>query len=137
MGEAETAFKGWCKTGLEERAALVRRLADALEKSAKQSARTMTLEMGKTLLAGEAEIEKCVKYCRYTADKTSDYFADTIVDTEYKRSFTLPLPLGTILLVIAVELPILRSSSAWRLRQILAGNTCLLKHASNVPPPAP
>ena len=132
LGEAETAFESWRKTGLEERAALVRRLVDTLEKSAKQSARTMTLEMGKTLLAGEAEIEKCVKYCRYTADKASDYFADTIVETEYKRSFTRPLPLGTILLVMPWNFPfwqVIRVAVA----AILAGNTCLLKHASNVP----
>ena len=54
LGEAETAFESWRKTDLEERAALVRRLADTLEKTAKQSARTMTLEMGKTLASGRS-----------------------------------------------------------------------------------
>ncbi len=132
LGAAKTAFESWRKTDLEDRAALVRRLADTLEKTAKQSAHTMTLEMGKTLAAGEAEIEKCVKYCRYSADKTSDYLADTIVDTEYKRSFTRPLPLGTILLVMPWNFPfwqVIRVAVA----AILAGNICLLKHASNVP----
>ena len=129
---ADAAFKNWRNIKLEARAALVHSLADELESTATQSARTMTLEMGKTLSAGVAEIEKCVKYCHYTADKASDYLADTIIDTEYKQSFTRPLPLGTILLVMPWNFPfwqVIRVAVA----AILAGNTCLLKHASNVP----
>jgi len=129
---ADAAFKNWRAVDLQERVALVHRLADKLENTGKQSAHTMALEMGKTLIAGEAEIDKCIKYCRYTADKANDYLADVIVKTEYKKSFTRPLPLGTILLVMPWNFPfwqVIRVAVA----TILAGNTCLLKHASNVP----
>lgn len=130
--QAERAFDRWRKTELAVRAQLVRALADTLEATAGASARLMTTEMGKTLVAGHAEIDKCVKYCRYTADMAHIYLADETVETEYKKSFTRPLPLGTILLVMPWNFPfwqVIRVAVA----AILAGNTCLLKHASNVP----
>ncbi len=132
LEQAETAFSRWSKTELAVRAQLVHALADMLEATADTSALMMSTEMGKTLAAGRAEVDKCVKYCRYTADMAHIYLADEHVETEYKKSFTRPLPLGTILLVMPWNFPfwqVIRVAVA----AILAGNTCLLKHASNVP----
>ena len=132
LAVATQAYQGWRNTGMLQRTALIHHLADSLEATAKQSAKIMTLEMGKTFSAGKAEIAKCIKYCHYTADNAEYFLSDTIVETEYKRSFTRPLPLGTILLVMPWNFPfwqVIRVAIA----AILAGNTCLLKHASNVP----
>ncbi|MCF6219809.1 MAG: NAD-dependent succinate-semialdehyde dehydrogenase [Robiginitomaculum sp.] len=129
---ADTAYTKWRKTELAVRVQLVHALADTLEQTTDASALLMSTEMGKTITAGRAEVEKCVKYCRYTADMAHFYLADEIVETEYKKSFTRPLPLGTILLVMPWNFPfwqVIRVAVA----AILAGNTCLLKHASNVP----
>jgi len=132
IANAHKAVKDWRKTDIAVRSQLVHALADTLEASADMSANLMSTEMGKTLTAGRAEVEKCVKYCRYTADMAHIYLADESVETEYKKSFTRPLPLGTILLVMPWNFPfwqVIRVAVA----AILAGNTCLLKHASNVP----
>ncbi len=129
---AKATSKYWTKTELSTRVSLVHALADTLEKTANTSALLMTKEMGKTIAAGKAEIDKCIKYCRYTADMAHDYLADEVVETQYKQSFTRPQPLGTILLVMPWNFPfwqVIRVAVA----AILAGNTCLLKHASNVP----
>jgi len=129
---ASMAFASWRKTELSRRSQLVHTLADALEANTDICAHLMSTEMGKTLKAGRAEIDKCVKYCRYTADMAATYLADEMVETEYKQAFTRPLPLGTILLVMPWNFPfwqVIRVAVA----AILAGNTCLLKHASNVP----
>ncbi len=130
--QADMAFADWSKTDLAVRVQLIRVLADILEQTADASALLMSTEMGKTITAGRAEVVKCAKYCRYTADMAHAYLADEHVQTEYKKSFTRPLPLGTILLVMPWNFPfwqVIRVAVA----AILAGNTCLLKHASNVP----
>ncbi|MCF6275531.1 MAG: aldehyde dehydrogenase family protein, partial [Robiginitomaculum sp.] len=132
LAKADTAYAQWSKTELAVRAQLVHDLADTLEKTADASALLMSTEMGKTLAAGHAEVAKCARYCRYTADMAHIYLADEHVPTEYKKSFTRPLPLGAILLVMPWNFPfwqVIRVAVA----AILAGNTCLLKHASNVP----
>jgi len=130
--QAKTAATLWGKTELAVRAQRVLALADTLEATADASALLMSTEMGKTLSAGHAEVDKCIKYCRYTADMAHTYLADETTQTEYRKSFTRPLPLGTILLVMPWNFPfwqVIRVAVA----AILAGNTCLLKHASNVP----
>ncbi len=132
LAQAHTSYDKWGKTELAVRTGLVHALADVLAETAKNSALLMSTEMGKTYNAGLAEVEKCAKYCRYTADMAHIYLADENVQTEYKKSFTRPLPLGTILLVMPWNFPfwqVIRVAVA----AILAGNTCLLKHASNVP----
>jgi len=132
IANAHKAAKDWRTTDLAVRSQLVHALADALDASADASAHLMSTEMGKTLVAGRAEVDKCVKYCRYTADKAAEYLADESMETEFKKTFSRPLPLGTILLVMPWNFPywqVIRVAVS----AILAGNTCLLKHASNVP----
>lgn len=132
LEQAEAAFGAWSQTALAERMKYVHALADLLEETADASAHVMSTEMGKTLIAGHAEIDKCVKYCRYAADMAHIYLGDEYIKTEYKSAFIRPLPLGTILLVMPWNFPfwqVIRVAVA----AILAGNTCLLKHASNVP----
>ncbi|MEE9271683.1 MAG: NAD-dependent succinate-semialdehyde dehydrogenase [Robiginitomaculum sp.] len=132
LQSGEAAFQAWRKSPLSERKTLVVALALALEKSSERCAKIMSLEMGKTLSAARAEINKCIIYCKYSADNADIFLADTIIKTEYKKTFTRPLPLGQILLVMPWNFPfwqVVRVAVA----AILAGNTCLLKHASNVP----
>ncbi len=132
LDQAQTAFETWRTTELSARQALVLRLADSLEDRADEAAQAMTMEMGKTLKAAHAELGKCIQFCRYSAEISGDYLSDTDIQTEYKRAFTRPLPLGPILLVMPWNFPF------WQVIRVavpalLAGNTCLLKHASNVP----
>ncbi len=132
LAAAYHGAQSWKNVDLARRCQLVHALANILETTAGASARLMSTEMGKTLKAGLAEVDKCVRYCRYTADMAGEYLADEMVETEYKQAFTRPLPLGTVLLVMPWNFPfwqVIRVAVA----AILAGNTCLLKHASNVP----
>lgn len=132
LAEAESAYKTWRTTDINIRAQLIHKLADELQSSAETTAHLMTTEMGKTLSASHAELEKCIQYCRYTANHAEGFLASSTITTEYKRAYTRPYPLGTILLVMPWNFPfwqVLRVAVA----TILAGNTCILKHAYNVP----
>lgn len=129
---ATDAFRAWKGTALGERVALVEELANSLEATRTIASRLMSLEMGKTLVAANAEIDKCIEFCRHSAEFAPDYLADQIVRTDYKLAATKTLPLGPILLIMPWNFPFWQVIRV-AIPAILAGNVCLLKHASNVP----
>lgn len=111
------------------RASLLRSAADVLERRADDLALLMTEEMGKTLTAARAEAIKCASACRYYAEHAAAFLADEPVGD---AGLVAHLPLGPILAVMPWNFPF------WQVVRfaapaLAAGNTCLLKHASNVP----
>ncbi len=129
--EAEYAFPAWRATSLEFRSEIMRKTATILEQNAAEYARTITLEMGKPITEAIAEINKCAWVCSYYADNASAFLADTIIETDAKKSFVKHSPIGTVLAIMPWNFPF------WQVFRfaaptLLAGNTALLKHASNV-----
>ena len=129
---AASAFQTYRRTSFAERAKMMFRAAEILEKEKEECARLMTLEMGKTLRSAVAEAAKCATGCRYYAENAERFLADEIVETGAKRSFIRYLPLGPILAVMPWNFPF------WQVFRfvapaLMAGNVGLLKHASNVP----
>ncbi len=126
------AFQALRKTSFEERAATMSAAAKILEDEKDAWARIATEEMGKTLSAAIAEVEKCAWVCRFYADHAERMLADEPIETEAARSFVRHLPLGPILAVMPWNFPY------WQVFRfaapaLMAGNTGLLKHAANVP----
>lgn len=64
---AERGFADWSKRGVEERAATLERLADALERDRDMLMRIAVKEAGKTIPDALAEVREAVDFCRYYA----------------------------------------------------------------------
>ncbi len=132
LTKSAKAFVQYRQTDLKDRAALLDRAADILDRDCPDLARIATLEMGKTYKAAQAEIEKCALVCRYYAQNGPNLLADHHVQTKAKQAYTTLLPLGPILAIMPWNFPF------WQVFRfaapaLMAGNCCLLKHASNVP----
>jgi len=131
LQQTSDAFEGWRRTPVSQRAQLMRRAAGVLLSHREEYALLAALEMGKPIKSGRAEIDKCAQACEYYAEHAEAFLADQQIQTEASSSFVSFQPLGVILAVMPWNFPF------WQVFRfaaptLMAGNTAVLKHASNV-----
>jgi succinate-semialdehyde dehydrogenase len=126
------AFRVWRDTPMAERVAAYRRLAATLRDRSETLAAIITAEMGKTIGAARAEVEKSAETIDWLAEHGPAILADEPVSVDGDDQVHVSyLPIGTVLGVMPWNLPIwqvLRASGPI----MLSGNGFLLKHAPNV-----
>lgn len=138
LAVAHATFRRYRLTDFAERALLLDRAADLLDEDRDDIARTMTTEMGKPLAAARAEAAKCAKAMRWYAAHAEALLADErppqaeVRDSGAEQARVHYRPLGVVLAVMPWNFPL------WQVIRfaapaLMAGNTGLLKHASNVP----
>ncbi|HEY5050992.1 MAG TPA: NADP-dependent succinic semialdehyde dehydrogenase [Acidothermaceae bacterium] len=134
----ERAHRGYevlRRTSFAQRAAWMRAAADILDVEIDDVARTMTIEMGKTLASAKGEVAKCAKGGRFYADHGEEFLADEVVDPTTvgaKGALVRYHPIGPVLAVMPWNFP-LWQAMRFAAPALMAGNVGLLKHASNVP----
>lgn len=132
IARSAAAFASYRHTDFESRSRWLHRAAVHLENEQDAFARLMVEEMGKPRAAARSEIEKCAWVCRYYAENAPTFLADEEIRSDAARSFIRYLPLGPVLAVMPWNFPF------WQVFRfaapaLMAGNTGVLKHASNVP----
>jgi succinate-semialdehyde dehydrogenase/glutarate-semialdehyde dehydrogenase len=132
LERAARAFQAHRRTSFDERAKRMLGAAEILDAERERFARLMTEEMGKPVRGAREEAAKCALVCRYYAEHAEKFLADEMVETGATRSFVHYEPLGAVLAVMPWNFPF------WQVFRfaapaLMAGNTGLLKHASNVP----
>ena len=132
LNAAAAAAPHWQARSIPERCQLLRTAAAVLRRRAKELARLITLEMGKPITESRAEIEKSALGCEYYAGAAPSFLADEVIESDAGRSLVAYQPLGTVLAIMPWNFPF------WQVFRfaapaLAAGNTGLLKHASNVP----
>ncbi len=136
IGRAARDFDVLRRTSFAQRAGWMNGAADLLEAEQDSVAAMMTLEMGKTLASARAEVTKCAAGCRFYASHAEEFLADdTWADpgaVKARRAYASYRPLGTVLAVMPWNFP-LWQAMRFAAPALMAGNTGLLKHASNVP----
>ncbi len=132
LATAADAVPIWSNTAIASRCKRVARLAEILRVRKDELARMITLEMGKLFGEAQAEIEKCASGCDYYAENGADQLADEVIESDASRSLICYQPLGTILAVMPWNFPFWQLIRA-AIPALIAGNTVVMKHASNVP----
>ncbi|KUG07849.1 succinate-semialdehyde dehydrogenase [Solirubrum puertoriconensis] len=132
LAQADKTFQEWRRTTFQERAQVLHRAAELLRERQDELARIMALEMGKPVIDGRAEAQKCALTCDFYAEHAEQMLRDEPVQTEARRSYIAHQPLGAVLAVMPWNFPL------WQVVRfaapaLMAGNVGLLKHASNVP----
>ena len=129
LQRAADGWIAWRGTAIEQRTALISKIADRFEADQERLARMATDEMGKTLKEARAEVAKCATGFRYFAEHGPEWLQPRPIPGG--KGVLHWQPLGPVLAVMPWNFPY------WQVVRflaptILAGNTGLLKHASNV-----
>ncbi len=129
---AYAAYLSWKNTSNEERKMLFLALSDELEKDIDLCARLQTIEMGMLYHQSRSGIEKTISLIRWFANNSESILAPREYMSEWMNVLEMHDPIGVIFWVAPWNFPfnqLLRAA----VPNILAGNTQLYKHSSNVP----
>ncbi len=121
----------WSRRTVAERTVPLPALASRLRARAPELARLMSLEMGKTITEAKGEVEKCAWLCEVYAARSEEWLADTPMEADGLRHRVAYQPLGVILSIMPWNYP-LWQAMRFGVPTLTAGNTSILKHASNV-----
>lgn len=132
LSRALSAQRIWKSKPLQERLALLQRMADLLRERKEDYARLITLEMGKPIVESRAEIEKCAVSLEIYVRNSPKYLEKEVIESSATESYIQYDPLGVILAIMPWNYPF------WQFIRFAApayaiGNGSVLKHAANVP----
>ncbi|SFR05174.1 NAD-dependent succinate-semialdehyde dehydrogenase [Poseidonocella sedimentorum] len=127
---AHEAFLDWRDESFEYRAGILHRIAGALRDHSDELARLMTCEMGKLLSAGKDEVALCAALFDYAAEHGPEALADQPRDLgDGKSGLVTFQPIGVIYSIQPWNFPLYQPVRVLA-ATLMAGNACVLKHAS-------
>ncbi|MBB5942717.1 NAD-dependent succinate-semialdehyde dehydrogenase [Xanthomonas sp. 3307] len=135
IGAADAAFQHWKQTSFAERAKVMHAAARLLRANTREYACLLTLEMGKLIGEAEAEVRLSADIFEYYAVNAERLLAPEhlpVADPAEGRAMVVHEPLGVLLAIEPWNFPYYQIARIIA-PQLSAGNTVLLKHASNVP----
>jgi hypothetical protein len=134
LDKADAAFHTWRETSFAERGRILQNAADLLRRDSDAYAKLLTLEMGKLFAEAKAEVELSAKIFEYYVRH-----AEALLKPEKLPFSTRPRakrfvhePLGVLVAIEPWNFPYYQIARILA-PQLSAGNTLILKHASNVP----
>lgn len=129
---AETTQKTWQAISISERVTFLKNLQHILLKNKEIYAHLITTEMHKPIKQAIAEMEKCALLCDYYLGKAELFLEPKKINTDNTESYVNYEPLGVILGVMPWNFPFWQVFR-FAVPTLTAGNTVVVKHASNVP----
>lgn len=129
---AHSAYLTWKDVSFEEKAKLFHRLADQIEADIDECARLQTIEMGMLLSASRGGLQVTANLIRWFADNAEKVLGEKPFESEGIKGIEIHDSLWVIFGVAPWNFPfnqLLRAA----VPNMLAGNTQLYKHSSNVP----
>ncbi|MER7106579.1 aldehyde dehydrogenase family protein [Streptomyces sp. NPDC000229] len=136
IAAARTAFDQgtWPRTPVAERAALLRRVADLLQRDREAIGLLESRDAGKTLEEGRVDVDCVTDAFRYFADLVMNESGGRVVDAGSPdiHSVVVHEPVGVCALITPWNYPLLQAS--WKIAPALAaGNTFVIKPSEITP----
>ncbi|WP_291365033.1 NAD-dependent succinate-semialdehyde dehydrogenase [Acetobacter sp. UBA5411] len=135
LDSAHNAFLSWRTTSFAERAKVMQKAADILRANIDEYSKLLTLEMGKVFGESKAETELSAAIFEYYAKNAEKLLVPEelpVANKDEGRAKVIHQPLGVLLAVEPWNFPFYQVARIIA-PQLSAGNTVVLKHASNVP----
>ena len=132
LQQADIAQQEWSQNSFDDRAVRMSFAARLLRERSADYGRMISIEMGKPIRESYDEVEKCALICDYYSVHAQNFLRDETVQTDASRSYVSYQPLGVVMGVMPWNFPFLQVIR-FAAPALMAGNGCVLKHASNVP----
>lgn len=127
---AKSEFVSWKKTDFSHRSKLMHKLALVLRENRQSFAELIAIEMGMPISQAVGDIEKTAQIAEYYADNAQEFLKPEFVENQ--NQYISYEPSGVLLHIAPWNYPFYLALRPI-IPAIMAGNTVLLKHASNVP----
>jgi len=124
------AFPTWSATSLDERRAVLIKMAEAIETNLESIARTLTSEQGKPIGDAQGEVGGAAYFLRYYAGL--EIPVEMIEDSEARRIELHRLPLGVVAAIVPWNFPVLTAVNKVG-AALITGNTVVVKPAATTP----
>ncbi len=130
---AEKAFTAWGETPLDERARLLRRVAELIEERADTLAHAESVDSGKPLsVARQVDIPRAAANFRFFSSAIQHFFSESHAMGTLALNYTLRAPLGVVGCISPWNLPLYLFT--WKVAPALAaGNTVVAKPSELTP----
>jgi acyl-CoA reductase-like NAD-dependent aldehyde dehydrogenase len=130
---AEAAFPAWRALPAPERGEIIFRAGLLLEQHLEELAQVLTREMGKILLEARGDVQTAISFAKYVAGEGRRAEGETVPSAlPDKLCLTMRQPLGVVGIITPWNFPL--AIPAWKVfPALLAGNTAVLKPASDTP----
>ena len=127
------AFRDWSRRTAAERAGMIHRVGDLIAERSYEFAAWQTYEAGKNWAEAEADVAEAIDFCRYYAHQALRLAEPVPVEAhpgETNESWLQPIGAGVVIPPWNFPLAILVGMTVG---PVAAGNTVVLKPASNTP----
>jgi RHH-type proline utilization regulon transcriptional repressor/proline dehydrogenase/delta 1-pyrroline-5-carboxylate dehydrogenase len=125
---AKEAFKSWRRTPVRQRAGVLRKAGELMEKRRHELTAWMVLETGKPVREGDAEVSEAIDFCRYYADEMERLEQGYNYDVAGETNRYNYQPRGISLVISPWNFP-LAIPTGMTVASLVAGNCTLLKPA--------
>jgi len=132
LNKSTKNFADWKNITFEKKRNLLKNVSTILKKNKNKYARLMALEMGKPFAQAVAEVEKCAWVCDFYVENGCNFLKKELIKTDADLSYVQYTPLGVVLGIMPWNFPFWQVFR-FAVPSLIAGNTVLLKHSSNVP----
>ncbi|MGB0562161.1 MAG: L-glutamate gamma-semialdehyde dehydrogenase [Spirulinaceae cyanobacterium] len=129
IAAAKAAFPAWAKTPASERAAILRKAAEIMERRRHELNAWICLEVGKILPQADGEVSEAIDFCTYYADEMERLAAGASYDLAGETNRYQYQPRGIAVIISPWNFP-LAIAMGMTVAALVAGNCALLKPAA-------
>ena len=134
LAKAHQLYLDWRNDSesLEDRKAILHRVADILRERRTEYATIMSHDMGKLIGEAECEVDLCADICDYYADKADEFLKPRTLETDAGKAYYIKQSTGVLVAVEPWNFPFYQIARVFAPNFII-GNPMILKDASNCP----
>ena len=134
LAKAHQLYLNWRNDSesLEDRKAILHRVADILRERRTEYAIIMSHDMGKLIGEAEGEVDLCADICDYYADKANEFLKPRTLETDAGKAYYIKQSTGVLVAVEPWNFPFYQIARVFAPNFII-GNPMILKDASNCP----